>query len=127
MRTTRQTIEKLETDLSSFLIAEIPRGRLEQEVINRQIYLYKGLNIYLTSRARATEKAVSIRIGAFEAEFNLESVKRLSGSLIPDDEHNVRVWLSQPKIKKVFRNLFTRADEKATVIAPFDLETFYEK
>jgi len=120
-------IEKLETDLSGFLISEIPRARLEQSVVDRQIYLYKGLNIYLTSKARAAEKTIAVRIGALEAQFSLVSMKRISGSLMTDDEHNVRIWLNKPEIIDAFKKLFDRDDLKYANIMPFDLECLYDR
>lgn len=121
----KKILEKLEMDLSAFLISEMPKANSTSSEAYRQLYLYKGLSISANLAKPIVSRTISIRIGALEADFQSETGEKVSGSLSPDDEHYVRMWLTQNKTAISLRALFKDTDDdevERRKIVPIDLE-----
>ncbi len=121
----KKIIEKLEHELSHFLINEITKSNPEKRG-SSDVYKYKGLDLIADPKSKAKEKTVSIRIGPLEAEFKINDGTKQSGALSPEDERLVMLWLGMSENNYHLKAIFAH-DEVRFVpnIIPFDLEEFY--
>ena len=83
---------KLEHDLSHFLIEETCKSDPTKRN-SSDLYKYKGLSMNVNTESKAAKesksKLVSIRIGALEAEFKIDTGDKASGSLASEDEKKI--------------------------------------
>ena len=123
----KKVIEKLEHDLCHFMIGELIKNKPERRG-SPEMYKYKGLSVIVDTLAKKEEKTVSIRIGALEAEFKIDSGAKNSGALAPEEEKIITIWLSQNEVNYYLKALFNvKTIKKEIPIIPFDLENFYTK
>ena len=121
----KKTIEKLEHDLSHFLIGETCKADPTKRG-TPELYKYKGLNISADARSKAHEKTIFVRIGPLEAEFNINTCEKNSGCLHPDDERLVKIWLNKRENQRRIDSIFAKRKSRKTIpIIPFDLEEYY--
>ena len=123
----KKVLEKLEHNLSHFLISEmcksdpLKRGSAE-------MYKYKGLSIKFDTKQKTHEKTISIRIGALEAEFKIDSCDKNSGALSPEEERLIMIWLGKNENQYYIKSMLKpNTAKKELLIVPFDLESVYEK
>ncbi len=123
----KKVLEKLEHNLSHFLISEmcksdpLKRGSAE-------MYKYKGLSIKFDTKQKTHEKTISIRIGALEAEFKIDSCDKNSGALSPEEERLIMIWLGKNENQYYIKSMLKpNTVKKELLIVPFDLESVYEK
>ena len=123
----KKVLEKLEHNLSHFLISEmcksdpLKRGSAE-------MYKYKGLSIKFDTKQKTHEKTISIRIGALEAEFKIDSCDKNSGALSPEEERLIMIWLGKNENQYYIKSMLKpNTVKKELLIVPFDLENVYEK
>ena len=123
----KKVLEKLEHNLSHFLISEmcksdpLKRGSAE-------MYKYKGLSIKFDTKQKTHEKTISIRIGALEAEFKIDSCDKNSGALSPEEERLIMIWLGKNENQSYIKSMLKpNTVKKELLIVPFDLESVYEK
>ena len=91
------------------------------------MYKYKGLSVTADPDSKAKEKTISVRIGALEAEFKIETGDKNSGALAPYEENLVRIWIAQGENSYNLKAIFNKSEEKKVIpIIPFDLEEFFE-
>ena len=123
----KKIVEKLEHNLSHFLISEM----CKKDPLKRgsaEMYKYKGLTIKIDKKSKASEKTVSIRIGALEAEFKIDSCDKNSGALSPEEERLIIIWLGKNENQHYLKSIFKpKTEKKELLIVPFDLENVYEK
>lgn len=123
----RKLVDKLEHDLCHFLISEICKSDPSRRG-SPEMYKYKGLNITVDSKSKAREKTISVRIGALEAEFKIDSCEKNSGCLAPEEERLIMIWMGQNENNYNLKSIFTNnTSKKELTIIPFDLEEVYEK
>ena len=123
----KKIIEKLEHDLSHFLIEEACKKDATKRG-SPEMYKYRGLNIMADPDSKAQEKTISIRIGALEAEFKIDNGDKNSGALNPEDERNIMLWMVRSENAYNLKALFAKKVEKKQIpIIPFDLENLYDK
>ena len=92
------------------------------------MYKYKGLSIFVDPKAKTSEKTVSVRIGALEAEFKIDSCDKNSGALAPEEERLIMIWLGQNENQHYLKSIFTKnISKKELLIVPFDLENVFDK
>lgn len=121
----RRIVDKLEHDLSHFLINESCKDNPELRG-TPEMYKYKGLSIYPHDQSNSSEKSISVRIGALEAEFKIDTCDKNSGSLAPEDERLIMIWMGQNENAYQLKSIFYK--QKATkqiAIVPFDLEELF--
>ena len=123
----RKILDKLEHDLSHFLISEMCKADPTKRG-TPEMYKYKGLNITADPKSRAYEKTVHIRIGALEAEFKINNAEKNSGCLAPEEERLIGIWMNQSDNYQNLRMIFANQKTKKEVpIIPFDLEIYYQQ
>ena len=118
----KKVVDKLEHDLAHFMIKELCKNDPEKRS-KPEMYKYKGLSINVNPDSKEQEKTVSVRIGSLEAEFKIDSCEKNSGGLSPEEEHVIKLWLSQSDNNGNLRLIFNK--EKKIIkpkIIPFDLE-----
>lgn len=121
----KKIIEKLEHELSHFLISEITKSHPEKRG-SSDMYKYKGLDLIADPRSKAQEKTVSVRIGPLEAEFKINDGMKQSGALSPEDERLVMLWLGMSENNYYLKAIFAQETIRfVPKIIPFDLEEFY--
>ena len=101
----KKIVEKLEHNLSHFLISEM----CKKDPLKRgsaEMYKYKGLTIKIDKKSKASEKTVSIRIGALEAEFKIDSCDKNSGALSPEEERLIIIWLGKNENQHYLKSIF---------------------
>lgn len=119
-------LNKLENDLSYFLIQEACKNDPSKRG-SSEMYRFKGLGLSVNDKDKSNDKIIAVRIGALEAQFKVESGDKVSGSLMPEDERLVKIWMGQSENSYQMRSIFLDSTEKKTIpIIPFDLEEFYE-
>ena len=122
----KKVIAKIEQDLSFFMISEAckkdPSKRNSSEM-----YRYKGLGVEFNDKAANEDKVMSVRIGALEAQFKIDTGDKVFGNLMPDDERIVRIWMGQTENSQMIKSIFHEGKfrHKSIAIIPFDLEKFY--
>lgn len=127
MKEARKILDKLEHDLSHFLISEMCKSDPSKRG-SPEMYKYKGLNITADPRSKAQEKTISVRIGVLEAEFRINACEKNSGCLIPEEERLVMLWMGQSDNNALLRQVFNpKGIKQDMVIIPFDLEEYYSK
>ena len=121
-------IAKLEDDLSHFLIDETCKKDPSKRG-SSELYKYRGISINTNDEARDVDKIMSVRIGALEAHFKIDTSDKVGGNLSPDDERAVRLWMAKIENNNQVKAIFTTAEErkKPIPIIPFDLEHIYFK
>lgn len=123
----KKIIDKLEHDLSHFLISEMCKSDPMRRG-SAEMYKYKGLSILVDPKAKTSEKTVSVRIGALEAEFKIDSCDKNSGALAPEEERLIMIWLGQNENQHYLKSIFTKnISKKELLIVPFDLENVFDK
>ncbi len=123
----RKIIDKLEHDLGHFLIGEMCKSDPMRRG-SAEMYKYKGLTINVDTKSKQKEKTISIRIGALEAEFKIDSCDKSSGALSPEEERLIMIWLGKNENQHSLKSIFKRPSaKKELLIIPFDLENVYEK
>ena len=123
----RKVLDKLEDDLCHFLIGELCKADPTKRG-SPEMYKYKGLSINADTNSKSQDKTVSVRIGVLEAEFKIDDCEKNAGSLSPDEERLVKLWLSKSENNFRLKSIFLRKKGKTTLaIIPFDLENFYSK
>lgn len=123
----KKVIDKLEHDLSHFLISEMCKSDPMRRG-SAEMYKYKGLSIFVDPKAKTSEKTVSVRIGALEAEFKIDSCDKNSGALAPEEERLIMIWLGQNENQHYLKSIFTKnISKKELLIVPFDLENVFDK
>ena len=123
----KKIIDKLEHDLSHFLISEMCKSDPMRRG-SAEMYKYKGLSIFVDPKAKTSEKTVSVRIGALEAEFKIDSCDKNSGALAPEEERLIMIWLGQNENQHYLKSIFTKKiSKKELLIVPFDLENVFDK
>lgn len=123
----KKIIDKLEHDLSHFLISEMCKSDPMRRG-SAEMYKYKGLSIFVDPKAKTSEKTVSVRIGALEAEFKIDSCDKNSGALAPEEERLIMIWLGQNENQHYLKSIFTKnISKKELLIVPFDLENVFDK
>ncbi len=122
---TRRLIEKLEHDLSNFLVAEMCKLDPEK-VASPEAFRFKGLNITPSYVEGTQEKTISVRIGGLEADFSIGTYEKISGSLPTEDEKNIILWLKRRENVYDLRLIFDKDKmRRQAAIIPFDLEEPY--
>ena len=123
----KKVIDKLEHDLSHFLISEMCKSDPMRRG-SAEMYKYKGLSIFVDPKAKTSEKTVSVRIGALEAEFKIDSCDKNSGALAPEEERLIMIWLGQNENQHYLKSIFKKnISKKELLIVPFDLENVFDK
>lgn len=123
----RRIIDKLEHDLSHYIISELCNSDPTKRATS-ELYKYKGLGISVDTRSKKQEKTFSVRIGVLEAEFKISNGEKVSGSLAPEEEKLVRFWMSQSDNGNLLRMIFEQSGEKREIpILPFDLDDIFEQ
>ena len=123
----KRTVEKLEHDLSHFLIGEMCKKNPEKRG-SPEMYKYRGLSIRLNSSSVSDEKTFFVRIGAFEAEFKIDSCEKNFGALSPEEERLIMIWMKQSDNNYLLKSMYVRKNSKKEIlIVPFDLENYYDK
>ena len=123
----RKILDKLEHDLSHFLISEMCRSDPAKRS-SPEMYKYKGLNITADPNSMAQEKTISVRIGVLEAEFKINDCEKNSGALAPEEERLIMIWMGQSDNNHQLRHIFlNQKQKKELAIIPFDLEEVFEK
>ncbi len=118
-------LEKLEQDLSHFLVNENCRYNPSLRG-SPELYRYRGLTITANDQNQNNEKTVFVRIGPLEAEYRVDSGDKTSGGLAPEDERLIEMWLRRDENSETLRNAFYKNNQKLKIaIVPFDLEEFY--
>ena len=126
MKKNKKAVEKLEHELSHFLIDEMCK-RDPSKKLSSEMYKYRGLSINLYQDEATSEKIITVRIGPLEAEFKVESGDKFSGALAPGEEQAIRIWISQSDNNALIRSAFKKEDEKRELkIVPFDLEEMFD-
>lgn len=121
----RKVLDKLEDDLSHYLISEMCKADPTKRA-SSEIYKYKGLGLKVDSQSKKQEKTVFVRIGVLEAEFKLGSCEKCSGGLSPQEEKLVQRWLGGNENTTKLQAVFSRIKvSKKPAIIPFDLENYY--
>ena len=121
----RKILDKLEHDLSHFMISEMCKNDPTKRG-SAEMYKYKGLSISVDEKSKEKDKIVNVRIGVLEAQFKVGSCDKTSGSLAPEDEKAVRLWLTQSDNSHQLMRVFTKETKKKQIaIVPFDLEEYY--
>lgn len=123
----RKIIDKLEHDLSHYLISELTR----KDPTKRQsyeLYKYKGLSITADPKSKEHDKTIHVRIGVFEAEFKAENGDICSGSLDPVEERLISLWLSKSENLALVRRIFSENEVRRELsIIPFELDDVFDK
>ena len=123
----QKIFEKLEHDLSHYLISEMCKNNPEKRG-SPEMYKYKGLNITADPNSKAQEKTISIRIGVLEAEFKIDSCEKNSGALAPEEERLVMIWMGQNENNFLLKQIFVKKSSKKEIaIVPFELEEYFEQ
>ena len=123
----RKIIEKLEHDLSHYLIDEISKGDPAKRQ-SADMYKYKGLAITADPRSKVVDKTIKVRIGALEAEFRISNGEKCSGGLTTQEEKLLTIWLSKTENAGLIRRIFNDSMNKRELsIIPFDLEDVFDK
>lgn len=121
----RRILDKLEHDLSHFLISEMCKDDPTKRG-SAEMYKYKGLSIDVDPKSKEKDKVFSVRIGVLEAQFKIGSCDKTSGSLAPEDEKAVMLWLSQSDNSHQLMRVFQGGVKKKQIaIIPFDLEEYF--
>ena len=121
----RKILDKLEHDLSHFMISELCKADPTKRG-SAEMYKYKGLSIDVDPKSKEKDKVFSVRIGVLEAQFKIGSCDKTSGSLAPEDEKAVMLWLSQSDNSHQLMRVFQRGVKKKQIaIIPFDLEEYF--
>lgn len=121
----RKVLDKLEDDLSHYLISEMCKADPTKRG-SSEIYKYKGLSLKVDSQSKKQEKTVFVRIGVLEAEFKLGSCEKCSGGLSSQEEKLVQRWLGGNENTTKLQAVFSRIKvSKKPAIIPFDLENYY--
>ena len=122
----RKVLDKLEDNLSHFLIDEFSKSDPTKRG-SPEMYKYKGLNLNADPKQNTSEKTIHVRIGVLEAEFKIDSGEKNSGALAPEEERLVRMWLNRSENSTNLKLIFTKnTSSMKLAIIPFDLEHFYE-
>lgn len=123
----RKIVDKLEHDLSHFLIDELTKSDPSKRQ-SAEMYKYKGLGITVDPRSKAKDKIIAIRIGALEAKYKIGSGDKCSGNLTPKEEKLVSIWIQKPENGNLIRSIFNGDNYKREVsIVPFELDDIFEK
>lgn len=121
----RRILDKLEHDLSHFMISEMCKADPTKRG-SAEMYKYKGLSIDIDPKSKEKDKVFSVRIGVLEAQFKIGSCDKTSGSLAPEDEKAVMLWLSQSDNSHQLMRVFQSGIKKKQIaIIPFDLEEYF--
>ena len=121
----RRILEKLEHDLSHFMISEMCKSDPTKRG-STELYKYKGLSIEINPKSKEKDKVFSVRIGALEAQFKIGTCDKTSGSLAPEDEKAIMLWLAQSDNSHQLMRVFqTSTKKKQIAIIPFDLEEYF--
>ena len=121
----RKILDKLEHDLSHFMIQEMCKADPTKRG-TPELYKYKGLSIDVDTKSKQKDKVVAVRIGVLEAEFKIGTCEKTSGSLNPADEKAIMLWMCQSDNSHQLMRVFARANAKKEIaIVPFDLENYY--
>ena len=121
----RKILDKLEHDLSHFMISELCKNDPTKRG-SAEMYKYKGLSIDVDPKSKEKDKVFSVRIGVLEAQFKIGSCDKTSGSLAPEDEKAVMLWLSQSDNSHQLMRVFQGGVKKKQIaIIPFDLEEYF--
>ena len=121
----RKVLDKLEDNLCHFLISEMCKADPTKRG-SPEMYKYKGLSINVDTKSKTKDKLVSVRIGVLEAEFKIGSCDKTSGSLAPEDEKAVMLWLNQSDNSHQLMRVFQGGVKKKQIaIIPFDLEEYF--
>lgn len=122
----RKILEKLEHDLSHFMISELCKADPTKRG-STEMYKYKGLNINVNKEKKGEDKTFSVRIGVLEAEFKIGNGDKVGGSLAPEDEKTVMLWMNQSDHSHQLLRVFEKRKQYKTIgIIPFDLEEYYK-
>ncbi len=123
----RKIIDKIEHDLSHFLIDELTKADPTKRM-SYDLYKYKGLTIIADPRSKAHDKTIKVRIGVLEAEFKVADGTKCSGSFAPIEEKLISMWLGRSENSTLLRRIFTDTGERKEVpIIPFGLEEVFEE
>ncbi len=123
----RKIIDKVEHDLSHFLIDELTKDDPTKRM-SYDLYKYKGLSILADPRSKAHDKTIKVRIGVLEAEFKISDGTKCSGSFAPHEEKLISMWLGRSENSALLRRIFADYTEKREVpIVPFGLEDVFEE
>ena len=121
----RKILDKLEDSLCHYLIDEMCKSDPTKRS-SPELYKYKGLSINVDPKSRAQEKTVLVRVGVLEAEFKIDTCEKNSGSLAPEEERLVKLWLAKSENNYNLKLIFTKNMSNVNMpIIPFDLEHFY--
>ena len=121
----RRILDKLEHDLSHFMISEFCKKDPTKRG-SAEMYKYKGLSIDVDPKSKEKDKVFSVRIGVLEAQFKIGSCDKTSGSLAPEDEKAIMLWLAQSDNSHQLMRVFQAGVKKKQIaIIPFDLEEYY--
>ena len=121
----RKILDKLEDSLCHYLIDEMCKADPAKRS-SPELYKYKGLSINVDPKSRAQEKTVLVRVGVLEAEFKIDTCEKNSGSLAPEEERLVKLWLAKSENNYNLKLIFTKNMSNVNMpIIPFDLEHFY--
>ncbi len=121
----RKILDKLEHDLSHFMISELCKNDPTKRG-SAEMYKYKGLSIDVDPKSKEKDKVFSVRIGVLEAQFKIGSCDKTAGSLAPEDEKAVMLWLSQSDNSHQLMRVFQGGVKKKQIaIIPFDLEEYF--
>lgn len=121
----KKLIEKLELDLSHYLIQEMCKSNPEK-IASPEIFRYKGLTITPSTTKGTMEKTIAIQIGSLEAQFSISTCEKVSGTLPIDDEKSVMAWMKKKENTYDLRIIFDRDRlRRNAMIVPFDLEEPY--
>ena len=123
----RKILDRLEHDLSHYMISELCKADPTKRG-TAELYKYKGLSLDVDTKQKGEDKTFKVRIGVLEAEFKIGSGDKTSGSLSPEDEKAIMLWMGQSDHSHQLMNVFTTGKQRKVIgIVPFDLEEHYSQ
>ena len=123
----RKILDRLEHDLSHYMISELCKADPTKRG-TAELYKYKGLSLDVDTKQKGEDKTFKVRIGVLEAEFKIGSGDKTSGSLSPEDEKAIMLWMGQSDHSHQLMNVFTTVKQRKVIgIVPFDLEEHYSQ
>ncbi|MBQ8635953.1 hypothetical protein IJX73_02730 [bacterium] len=121
----RKILDRLEHDLSHYMISELCKADPTKRG-SADLYKYKGLSLDVDTKQKGEDKTFKVRIGVLEAEFKIGSGDKTGGSLNPEDEKAIMLWMSQSDHSNQLMNVFSSTKQRKTIgIVPFDLEEYF--
>lgn len=113
-------LNQLEESLRDFIIEEYKND--ETEWGNFNAFKYRGLTLFIDNLAKGVMPNFKVQIAMLEAEFSIESGKKLSGGLGCYDERLIESWLERGNNRGLLKFIWEgKTEDKYIKIRPFDM------